>query len=54
MAAEERDDAVESSEASGGQVSPVSGAEHEAGGAAERSEERRVGKECRYRWSPYH
>lgn len=33
MAAEERDDAVESSEASGGQVSPVSGAEHEAGGA---------------------
>ena len=20
----------------------------------ERSEERRVGKECRYRWSPYH
>src|SRR5256886_9105413 len=24
------------------------------GGAAERSEERRVGKECRSRWSPYH
>src|SRR3989475_10075984 len=23
-------------------------------GAATRSEERRVGKECRYRWSPYH
>ena len=23
-------------------------------GAAERSEERRVGKECRSRWSPYH
>ena len=22
--------------------------------AAIRSEERRVGKECRYRWSPYH
>ena len=22
--------------------------------AAERSEERRVGKECRSRWSPYH
>src|SRR5690554_8150426 len=21
---------------------------------AQRSEERRVGKECRYRWSPYH
>ena len=21
---------------------------------AHRSEERRVGKECRYRWSPYH
>ena len=24
------------------------------GGAQERSEERRVGKECRSRWSPYH
>src|SRR5258708_32719510 len=24
------------------------------GEAAERSEERRVGKECRSRWSPYH
>ena len=23
-------------------------------GIAERSEERRVGKECRSRWSPYH
>ena len=23
-------------------------------GSAERSEERRVGKECRSRWSPYH
>ena len=23
-------------------------------GNAERSEERRVGKECRSRWSPYH
>src|SRR6476620_11999711 len=25
-----------------------------AGRAAQRSEERRVGKECRSRWSPYH
>src|SRR5260370_40938734 len=25
-----------------------------AKGAGHRSEERRVGKECRYRWSPYH
>jgi len=25
-----------------------------AGGGAARSEERRVGKECRSRWSPYH
>src|SRR3712207_8648855 len=25
-----------------------------AGGVVERSEERRVGKECRSRWSPYH
>src|SRR2546425_9542080 len=24
------------------------------GGESERSEERRVGKECRSRWSPYH
>src|SRR5438034_8106604 len=24
------------------------------GGPAQRSEERRVGKECRSRWSPYH
>src|SRR6266540_451011 len=24
------------------------------GGAEDRSEERRVGKECRSRWSPYH
>src|SRR3712207_8329505 len=24
------------------------------GSTAYRSEERRVGKECRYRWSPYH
>ena len=24
------------------------------GGGCERSEERRVGKECRSRWSPYH
>src|ERR1035438_10927979 len=23
-------------------------------GGEDRSEERRVGKECRYRWSPYH
>src|SRR3712207_1682473 len=27
---------------------------HSAGTIAERSEERRVGKECRSRWSPYH
>src|SRR5256885_6339522 len=27
---------------------------HGAGRAAGRSEERRVGKECRSRWSPYH
>src|SRR5256886_7042908 len=26
----------------------------DAGDSAERSEERRVGKECRSRWSPYH
>src|SRR3712207_3091201 len=27
---------------------------YEDGGQVVRSEERRVGKECRYRWSPYH
>src|SRR5260370_16579169 len=30
------------------------GIEREAGEEAARSEERRVGKECRSRWSPYH
>src|SRR5256885_1429010 len=29
-------------------------AEHGVAKAADRSEERRVGKECRSRWSPYH
>ena len=28
--------------------------DHEGVGIAIRSEERRVGKECRSRWSPYH
>ena len=30
------------------------GMEHMSTNMAERSEERRVGKECRSRWSPYH
>ena len=30
------------------------GQRRKSGGPAERSEERRVGKECRSRWSPYH
>ena len=29
-------------------------AHHDAGYGKQRSEERRVGKECRSRWSPYH
>ena len=29
-------------------------ARHRRGGPDDRSEERRVGKECRSRWSPYH
>ena len=29
-------------------------AEFKLAGHSERSEERRVGKECRSRWSPYH
>ena len=32
----------------------LSAGEDEAGYKGLRSEERRVGKECRYRWSPYH
>ena len=32
----------------------LTGASNCAGHTAERSEERRVGKECRSRWSPYH
>src|ERR1019366_4550943 len=34
--------------------SPLAGAEHLIGQSRCRSEERRVGKECRSRWSPYH
>src|SRR2546426_7907897 len=33
---------------------PSRGVENLSGVAAIRSEERRVGKECRSRWSPYH
>ena len=29
-------------------------AQYESGSRTPRSEERRVGKECRSRWSPYH
>ena len=32
----------------------VDGTVHTMAPAGERSEERRVGKECRSRWSPYH
>src|SRR6266511_3747589 len=35
-------------------VAKVSGGLVDVGVSAERSEERRVGKECRSRWSPYH
>ena len=37
-----------------GLMSAVSDAALRAGGEVTRSEERRVGKECRSRWSPYH
>src|SRR3989475_8872661 len=33
---------------------PPAAASHLVAGDLERSEERRVGKECRSRWSPYH
>src|SRR3712207_8684479 len=35
-------------------VAPAGGTEHWTVVAGSRSEERRVGKECRSRWSPYH
>ena len=35
-------------------VAPFDGVVEAAEDTAERSEERRVGKECRSRWSPYH
>src|SRR5256885_8757940 len=40
----------------GGRVQPRAQAQGTSGGAEalSRSEERRVGKECRSRWSPYH
>src|SRR2546426_8463356 len=37
-----------------GPVSFMRGADASAGTIKSRSEERRVGKECRSRWSPYH
>src|SRR6266852_5422122 len=36
------------------QKKPKSVGECKSSSWSERSEERRVGKECRYRWSPYH
>src|SRR2546427_11343288 len=35
-------------------IAAAGGAAHLPGVCAARSEERRVGKECRSRWSPYH
>ena len=35
-------------------IEPAAAAVAVAAGPAARSEERRVGKECRSRWSPYH
>ena len=37
-----------------GSSSSTAASTSEAASAAARSEERRVGKECRSRWSPYH
>src|SRR3712207_7074579 len=37
-----------------GSVEPYKRSPHEVGESGARSEERRVGKECRSRWSPYH
>src|SRR5579863_1972364 len=38
----------------GGSADPYGRCASAAPGAGHRSEERRVGKECRSRWSPYH
>ena len=35
-------------------MSPLPGSASSKGNSSARSEERRVGKECRSRWSPYH
>src|SRR2546421_9610425 len=35
-------------------VHPAAAQQRRVGGVDDRSEERRVGKECRSRWSPYH
>ena len=56
------DTGVESAGAGSGVLSDIAAGTEAAGGAltsvggavAGRSEERRVGKECRSRWSPYH
>src|SRR5256885_4799729 len=48
LAADLGDEAAVAGAARGGQLGL------QAGLGADRSEERRVGKECRSRWSPYH
>ena len=45
---------VKAFEAAGEANQPTGLTENEDGSKAFRSEERRVGKECRSRWSPYH
>ena len=44
------DDVVAAAERTQGRIALVDGPEE----VLDRSEERRVGKECRSRWSPYH
>src|SRR5688572_31955360 len=46
--------ALEAGQVVGGDVDQGAPAEPVEVGVKERSEERRVGKECRSRWSPYH
>ena len=45
---------IERVERSFGKIEPVVLAEKDQDYKTKRSEERRVGKECRSRWSPYH
>ena len=47
-------DFIAAIELSSSKISGIAGKKSSDGSIQVRSEERRVGKECRSRWSPYH